>query len=705
MSTGVLHRRRTVALIGIFALVFITLVGRMSYLQIVAGDYFADKAFRYRMRPTPIQADRGEILDRNGYPLLTNMVCESIYAEPILVKNKPETAKALAPILNMTPEELEKRMSRYTFFEWLKRKVNPEVVAQVKALKLPGIGFAPEKCRYYPEGQLAVHALGIANLDHQGIEGLELTYNSELAGKNGQIQCEYTARGVPMEDGECEVQEGSPGNTLMTTLDVNLQRIIERDVERAVLETNAQRASIMVMEVKTGEILALAQWPKYDPLLGGNSDPRLRRIFTVADALNPGSIFKPITAAAALDSGTIDANTVINDTGCMRVDGWSICNWDHKALGSVKIDTVMAKSSNVGFGTLGMWLGADKFYEYHARFGLTQPTGIDLPGEATGQYRPKKQATAIDLAVQSYGQTLTVTPIQMLAAIGAIANDGKLMWPHLGKAVYDPQGNLVREIEPKVVRQVVAPEVARYLQELMVGVVENGTGKNARVAGYQVGGKTGTANKVIDGRIARGKYIASFVGFAPYPDPQVVVLISVDEPVGAYYGGQIAAPIFGEVMGSVLGYLEAPKSKAPAPKPTNPWEPQAPKEPEPAPVPSIVNLPIPDAQKVAREAGFELTITGSGTYVTSQFPLPGATGYKGGEITANLNPPPLGTQEVTVPPLVGKTLYEAAQALAERGLLMEAEGMGRVFTQEPAAGTRVKIGTPIRVRLQVPKQP
>jgi len=704
MSSGVLQRRRTVALIGIFGVVFTALIGRMVYLQIAAGDYFADKAFRYRMRPVPIQADRGQILDRNGYPLLTNRVCESIYAEPILIQNKAAAAQALAPVLNMEPQELERRMSRHTFFEWLKRKVDPEVAAQVKALNITGIGLAPEKCRYYPEGELAVHVLGIANLDHQGIEGLELTYNEYLKGQNGQIQCEYTARGLPMEDGECHVIYGKPGHDLVTTLDVNLQRIIERDVERAVLETRAQRATIIVMDVKTGEILALAQWPRYDPELGGNSDPKLRRTFTVADALNPGSIFKPITAAAALDSGVIDRNTVINDTGCMNVEGWTICNWDRKALGSVHIDTVMAKSSNVGFGTIGMWLGADRFYEYHSRFGLDRPTGIDLPGEATGQYRPKKQATAIDLAVQAYGQTLTVTPIQMLTAIAAIANDGKLMWPHLGKAIYDHEGNLVKEIQPREVRQVVSPEVARYVQELMVEVVETGTGKNARVAGYQVGGKTGTANKVIDGRIAQGKYIASFVGFAPYPDPQVAVLISIDEPVGAYYGGQIAAPIFGEVMGSVLAYLEAPKSTAPPPPKENPWEPDPPKEPEPAPVPPLVNLPVPEAERAAREAGFTVSFIGAGSYVVSQFPLPGATAYKGGEIVANLTPPGPGSREVTVPPLSGLTLRDAARTLAERGLLMEAEGQGAVHRQDPPAGTRVPTGTPVRVFLTLPEQ-
>ncbi|HYF95041.1 MAG TPA: penicillin-binding transpeptidase domain-containing protein [Symbiobacteriaceae bacterium] len=706
MVAGIHSRRRIIALMGIFGLVFLSLVGRMSYLQFVQGEELGTKGFLYRMRKTPIQADRGEILDRNGQPLLTNVVCESIYAQPIVLKNKPAAAQALAPILGMKPEDLETRMNRPSYFEWLKRKVKPAVADQVRALKIQGIGFAPEKCREYPEGELAVHALGIANLDHQGIEGLELWYNSKLKGENGAIQCEYTARGLPMDGGECRVMAGKPGMTLQTTLDMGMQRLAEKNVERAMLETHSQRAAMIVMQVKTGEILALAQQPTYDPLLGGNSDMKLRRIFTVADTLPPGSIFKPVTASAALQSGVINKETPINDPGCMQVNGWSICNWDHKGLGTVTIREVMAKSSNVGFGTLGMWLGRDNFYKYHELFGLNRKTGIDLPGEAVGTWIPKNRASDVDLATQGFGQTLTVSPIQMLTAIGAIANDGRLMWPHLGKAFLDANGRVVERIEPKMVNQAISPEVARYVQELMVGVVETGTGKNARVAGYQVGGKTGTATKVIDGKIAKGKYIASFVGFAPYPNPEVVVLISVDEPQGAYYGGQIAAPIFGEAMAEILAYLKAPVSTAPAPKPANPWDPQPPRPREQAIVPSVVNLPPAEAIRVAKAAGFELFLDGSGAFVTDQFPAAGSTAYKGGQMAGNTDLPEPGSEKVHVPDLTGRTLQEAAQLLAQRGIFMDAAGEGVVVNQEAPPGAEVRKGTPVRVTLQPkPKKP
>lgn len=695
-------RRRIIALMGIFAMFFISLVGRMSYLQLIQGEELGTKGFLYRMRKTPIQGDRGEILDRNGQPLLRNVVCESIYAQPIVLKEKPQAAQALAPILNMKAEELLSRMNRLSYFEWLKRKVKPDVADKVRALKIEGINFAPEKCREYPEGELAVHALGIANLDHQGIEGLELWYNDKLKGTNGAVQCEYTARGLPMDGGECKVFAGQAGLTLQTTLDIGMQRLAEKNVERAILETRAERASMIVMEVKSGEILALAQWPRYDPLLGGNSDMRDRRIFTVADTLPPGSIFKPLTASAALQTGVINKDTPINDSGCMQVNGWPICNWDHKALGTVTIREVMAKSSNVGFGTLGMWLGRDKFYEYHTKFGLNQKTGIDLPGEAVGSWIPKKRASDVDLATQGFGQTLTISPIQMLTAIGAIANDGKLMWPHLGKAFLDEQGNVVEKIEPKVVRQVISPETARFVQELMVGVVETGTGKNARVAGYQVGGKTGTATKVIDGKIAKGRYIASFVGFAPYPNPEVVVLISVDEPKGAYYGGQIAAPIFGEAMTEILAYLDAPTSNVVPPKPANPWEAAPPAQREKAIVPSVVNLPPAEAIKVAKAAGFELFLDGGGAYVTAQFPAAGSTAYKGGQMVGNTDLPGPGSEKVHVPDLRGKTLQEAARLLAQRGLLMEASGQGVVTAQESPAGAQVRKGTPVKVILAPP---
>jgi stage V sporulation protein D (sporulation-specific penicillin-binding protein) len=688
-----------VALLGIFALIFLSLVGRMAFLQMVHGDWLQDQSFRYRMRRTPIQADRGWILDRYGQPLVQNVVCESIYAQPILLKNKPAAAQAVAPLLGMAPADVEARMSRPSYFEWLKRKVTPAVADQVRALGITGIGFAPEKCRQYPEGS-AVHVLGISNLDHQGIEGLELAYNKELRGTDGSIQCEYTARGLPMDDGECKIVPGQPGHNLVTTLDLGLQRLAEKNVERAALETRAQRATIIVMAVKTGEILALAQWPKFDPTLGGNSDQQLRRIFTVADTLPPGSIFKPITAAAALESGVITRDSIINDTGCMRVDGWSVCNWDHRALGGVTIREVMAKSSNVGFGTLGIRLGASRFYEFHRRFGLDRPTGIDLPGEAVGSWVPPGRATQIDLATQGFGQTLTVSPIQMLTAIAAIANDGKLMWPHLGSAVVDQSGQVVRRIEPRVVRQVISPENARFLQELMVGVVETGTGKNARVPGYLVGGKTGTATKVIDGKVATGRYIASFVGFAPYPDPQVAVLISVDEPQGAYYGGQIAAPIFGEVMGEVLTYLKLPPNQAPPAKPRNPWE-AAPLRPrEAVQVPWLVNLPVADAQRLARAAGLELLVEGGGPIITQQFPVGGSTAYRGGQMAATTVRPEPGPERVHVPDLRGKSLQEAARELAMRGLLLEPAGTGTVAGQQPAPGSQVRSGTVVQVRLE-----
>jgi stage V sporulation protein D (sporulation-specific penicillin-binding protein) len=384
----------------------------------------------------------------------------------------------------------------------------------------------------------------------------------------------------------------------------------------------------------------------------------------------------------------------------MTVNGWSICNWDHKALGGVTIREVMAKSSNVGFGQLGMMLGRNRFYNYLDLFGLTKKTGIDLPGEAVGQRIPKNSASDIDLATQGFGQTLTISPIQMLTAIATIANDGKRMWPHLGKALLDEGGQMVKPIEPKVAQQVISPATARLVQELMVGVVQNGTGKNAQVAGYEVGGKTGTATKVIDGKIAKGKYIASFVGFAPYPNPEVAVLISVDEPQGAYYGGQIAAPIFGEVMGEVLAYLKVPPSNNPPPKPANPWEPAPARPREQAIVPSVVNLPAADAIRVAQEAGFELFIDGGGGFVTSQFPAAGSVAYKGGQMVGNTDLPKLSAEKAHVPALQGKTLREAAKLLADRGLLLQADGDGVVVSQVQAAGAEVPKGTVIKVTLQ-----
>lgn len=698
---GISSRRRVIACLAIFALAFAGLIFRLAWLQVVRADWLKKQAWQYHSRPIPIQADRGEILDRNGYPLVKNVTCESVFANPVLVKDKEATARLLAPVLGLTYETVVQRLHQRSYFVWLSRKVQPEMADEVRGLKVRGIGFSPEACRFYPEGTLAAHALGISNIDHEGIEGLELTYNQHLRGANGAIQIEFDARGQAIEHGIKRVKPAASGLNLVTTLDRGLQHQCELGLEQTIRETGAARATIIVMDVPTGEILCLAQHPSFDPHLGGNSDPQSRRLWSLADAINPGSTFKPVTAAAALQEGVINAGTLINDSGCITVQGWTICNWDHKALGSVTIREVMAKSSNVGFATLGMWLGADRFYRYLDAFNITRVTGIDLPGEALGLWIPKKQAVQLDLAIQAFGQTLTVTPIGLLSAINAIANDGIWVWPHLGKRLVDQNGEVVREIGPRAVRQVVSPENARMLQDFMALVVESGTGRAAQVPGYRVAGKTGTAQK-LKGATVVG-HTASFVGFAPVPNPQLSVLVMIDEPKGVIYGGQVAAPVFGDLMKNVMMYMQIPTQDLPAKVSDWPGGPVREIPPgKPVTVPNFVNLPVHAARQAALQLGLDPFVDGEGAVVTEQTPPPGAQLKERERVFLGTQAPQQRTGKVRVPSLLRKDLRTAAETLAKVGLQLRFEGSGIVVRQAPAPGTAVAPGTVVQVWLQNP---
>lgn len=691
-----------IACLGVFALAFVGLVGRLAWLQVVKAEWLRDKAWRYHSRPIPIQAERGEILDRNGYPLVKNVTCESVFVNPVLVKNRrEETARALAPVLELSYDTVRERLQQQSYFVWLRRKVKPEMAAKVRSLQLEGVGFSPEACRFYPEGSLAAHVVGISNIDHEGIEGLELTYNKKLRGETGAIQVEFDARGQAIEQGTKKVREATAGLSLVTTLDRGLQHQCERGLEQTIHETRAARGTIIVMDVPTGEVLCLAQYPTFDPHLGGNSDPKARRLWPLADAISPGSIFKPITAAAALQEGVVNETTGINDSGCMVVQGRSICNWDHKALGGVTIREVMAKSSNVGFATLGMWLGADRFYQYLDAFNVTRITGVDLPGEALGQWIPKKQAVQLDLAIQAYGQTLTVTPIGLLTAINAIANDGVLLWPHVGKALIDQEGRLVEEIAPREVRRVISSENAKLLQELMALVVETGTGRAANVPGYRVAGKTGTAQKY-QGATVVG-HTASFVGFAPVPNPRLSVLVMIDEPQGVIYGGQVAAPVFGDLMKDVLMYMQVPQQDLPRRHQEWPGGPvrELP-PPKPVTVPKFLNMATDQARQLALQIGLDPIVEGGGPEVIGQMPPPQTQLKEGDRIILRTYAMPGEADEALIPELIGLDMKGAAEQLAKLGLRAEFAGSGLVVRQEPAAGERAAPGTSVRLWLEKP---
>jgi len=701
-ALGINLRRRIVFLFFLTLLINLSLVGRLGWLQFVRGEELRSGALELRMRKVPVEARRGIIYDRNGRELALSINVESVYATPLQVKNPEETARKLAEILEMKPEDILERLQRSSAFEWIKRKIDNEKAKKVRALGLKGIYLTMESQRFYPKKNLASHVLGIAGIDSQGLEGLEVVYDQELRGTPGSIIVEYDARGREMPQAVQRYIPPVDGNNLVLTIDEVIQYIAERDLEKAMVSTQAKQGSVIVLDPKTGEVLALANRPDYDPNRYNDYPAKDRRNFSISDTYPPGSTFKVITAAAALEEGVTSLEDRYYCSGEIKVGSETIHCWKSDGHGSESFLEVIQNSCNIGFVNAGLRLGKDKFYKYVEAFGLTKPTGIDLPGEAKGIMLPPERMKTIDLAVMSFGQTLTVTPIQLVTAVAAVANGGVLMQPHLVKEIRRPDGSLVRSIPPTEVRRVLSPQTAKDLRQAMEQVVVKGTGKAAYLPGYSVAGKTGTAQKVIGRTIAPGKYIASFVGFAPADDPKVAVLVVLDEPVGNYYGGQIAAPLFASVVEDVLHYLEVPTRELPPPKGSDS---SAGKKEAEVTVPNIVNLTVEQAQKQLAEQGLGLEVTGDGPVILYQTPAAGSRVKAGTKVVGHRESGKLAPDTVTVPDLTGKTIAEAAEILARMGLRLNVKGTGLAKTQQPSPGSRVPKGSLIDVTFEPIKPP
>ncbi|PZN10549.1 MAG: peptidoglycan glycosyltransferase [Bacillota bacterium] len=699
---GIGLRRRIFVLFLAFMLALLILAGRLVTIQVVRGEELRQKAVEMRLWQVPVQARRGDIVDRNGRALAVSADVDTVYVAPAELQEAArrgkvdieEAARQLARALHMDPEQVYEKLTVPHAFWYVKRRVTDEESRAVRALDIPGIHITQEARRFYPKGDLAAHVLGFAGVDNQGLEGIEAYYDDKLKGQDGYIATEYDARGRPIRLPTVEARyvRPKPGLTLRLTLDETIQYVAERELDKAVATHGAKGGVIIVMDPKTGGILALASRPTYDPNRFADFPRRNWRIKAVADAFPPGSIFKIITGSAAVDAGKVTPDTVVDDPGFLTVLGQTVSNWNQAGLGSVPFREGFAHSSNVVFGKMALALGKPLFYEYLNRFNIGRPTGVDLPGEATGIVPPMERATQLDLAIMGFGQTLTTTPIQMAAAVAAVANDGVWQTPHLADAWLDEEGRVVEQVRPAEQRRVISAETARTIRQLMQGVVEQGTGRRAQVPGYEVGGKTGTANKVEGGRVVQ-KYIGSFVGLVPVDDPRLVIVVSIDEPSGIYYGGYVAAPVFQAVARDVLRYLGVPPSREDRVDPRKLRT-----------VPSLLNLTRSQARQRAEAAGFQVTFEGNGATVVGQFPTAGARLEAGS--TLILYTEAAGRQDrdgrVTVPALRGLTYAQVAERLAAVGLQLRAVGdeKGVAAAQDPPAGTRVPLGSVVTVTFQ-----
>ena len=699
-------KKRMVWIFLLFSVLFFMLFGRLFYLQTFASDELEEKGLDQQMREVPVEAERGEITDRNGNTLAVSVSVESVYASPTEIdpEEAPEIAEKLSAILNLDEETILKKLTSGRSFEWLKRKTDDETTAKIRDAALPGIGLTTETKRSYPNHELACHVLGFVGIDNQGLEGLEAMRDSVLRGTDGHILAQYDSHGQEIAGSAQTYVEPEAGNGLQLTIDENIQYFCERELDAVMNSSvNPKGVTAIVMDPDTGEILALASRPGYNPNHYGDYDPSLWRNTAVSDFYEPGSTAKILTMGAALEEGAVDEDDRFYDRGFVTVGKVKIRCWSRTPHGSETFVEVAENSCNPAFVEVGQRLDKKDsltFYRYLKNFGIGQMTGIPLPGESGGSlraYEKQEDVNAVDIANMYIGQGYGVTPIQLITAVSAAVNGGTLMEPHLVKAVLNEDGSVKEEIKPKKVRRVISEETSQRVCRILESVVANGTGNKAYIPGYRVGGKTGTAQKFVDGSYSKTKYVASFIGAAPMDDPEVVCLLVIDEP-GSYpiYGGTIAAPVCKRILEDTLVYLgvepQLTSEEAAA------LEEEAGEPAEYVTVPSVTGLFPEEAAAVLEDAGFEIRIEGSGRSVVSQTPAVLEEALKGSTVLITLGDS--AESSVVLPDLTGKRLLEVGQIMESLGLVFVYEGSGTAVSQTPAAGTAVRRGEAVTVKFE-----
>jgi cell division protein FtsI (penicillin-binding protein 3) len=530
------------------------IAGRLYLLQVVRHDAYAARAVEQQQRVLELTPARGTIYDARGRELAVSVQVDSAYADPREVDDRAALVRELAPLLGADAAKFRRQLDDDSRFVWVARKLDPPIAEALRRRALPGVRFAEESKRYYPMRELAAQVLGFVGTDDKGLAGLELEHDEVVAGRKGERTVLLDARLDTVVAPHLAVSAAEPGRDLHLTLDATIQHIVERELARAVEEHGAKQGTAVFLDPATGAVLAMATYPGFDPNEFARVHPSRWRNRAIADVYEPGSTFKVVTAAAALAAGLVAPEDPFEcEMGGITLAGIRIR--DHKAFGRLTFAEVIEKSSNVGMIKTALLLGDQRLHATVTAFGFGRPTGVDLPGESPGILHPLPQWRPLTKAYLSFGQGIAVTPLQLAAAVGAVANGGALVKPHVVAALGgDGDGEL--RPQPPSAGQVLDARSAATLRALLEGVVTHGTGKGAAVPGYRVAGKTGTAQKAVAGGYSRSGYVPSFVGFAPVERPVLVGVVAVDEPAGwEYHGGQVAAPLFGAIARQVLLYL------------------------------------------------------------------------------------------------------------------------------------------------------
>ena len=556
-----IHIRIKIVMLLIFFL-FALIIGKVFYIQVFSYEKLNSYATGLWSRNLPIEANRGKIYDRNGVVLADNVTTTSLVLIPNQIEDKEKTAELIAPILGISYEDMYAHVSKKTSIERVHpegRRLDYETADKISDLELPGVYLLKESKRYYPYGELLAHTLGFVGIDNQGLSGLELMYDEYLTGSYGAIKYFSDAKGNKLELSEI-YEQPQDGIDIYLTIDYNIQIALERELDNVISKYNPDQALGIVMDPKTGEVLAIASRPSFDPSnYEDYSTETINRNLPIWMTYEPGSTFKIITLATALEENLVDLEEEhFYDGGAVTVGGATIHCWKHGGHGDQTFLQVVENSCNPGFVDLGLRIGKETLFNYIDNFGFGEVTGIDLNGEASGIIFDIDKIGDLELATTAFGQGVSVTPIQQVTAVSAAINGGTLYTPYIVKSLNEPETNsIIVNNEPNVVRKVISENTSAKVRYALESVVANGTGRNAYIANYRVGGKTGTAQKVQDGKYLVGNYITSFMGFLPADDPKVVVYVAIDNAKGVtQYGGTIAAPIAKNVLNAAISALE-----------------------------------------------------------------------------------------------------------------------------------------------------
>ncbi|MCX7928004.1 MAG: penicillin-binding protein 2 [Candidatus Omnitrophica bacterium] len=553
------YHRRLQAVFLIFLLQFTIVFARLFYIHLFRGQYLSNLAKKQHSLYIELEPRRGTIYDTNFRPQAVNLACDSVYAVPrkLTANEKQKVIEALKEVLNLKHSFLEQRLSKDKAFVWIARKISNEQSQLLRKMNLKGIGFIKESKRCYPNSYLASQVIGFADIDNKGLEGIELSFDHYLRGQPGWVLSLRDARHNKL-DLYSRMVEPVDGADLVLTIDEVIQYIAESSLDKVYRNSSAKGATIIVMEPFSGAILAMANRPTFDlnhPQQASKDQIRNRAI---CDMFEPGSVFKIVTACAAMEEKKVEEQTkFFCENGEYRVANHTL--HDHRPHGWLTFREVIEQSSNIGTCKVAQMLGTSTLYRYIKLFGFGSRTGIELPGEVAGKIRDIRNWSKTSIAAVPMGQEVGVTALQLAVAMSVIANGGTLLKPYIVRQIRDSKGKVIESFGPQVINpQVIASETCARIRNILIGVVENGTGKLAKMDEYTAAGKTGTAQKLEpNGTYSHNKFIASFIGFAPAENPEVVIVVVVDEPRGNYYGGTVAAPVFKEVASATIRYLRA----------------------------------------------------------------------------------------------------------------------------------------------------